>query len=623
MKSVLVLFMLFFHFCAVSKEASMDRKVIDIENAIFSGRLSLAFQLTKQLGRSKDDYYKQRESLFYAKIAYLKGDLKMMNSFLPRIKDDFPDILYYKNIIYGHYLIENNQTTLGYESINKAIDFSTDIDDQRIQIDNLFSKLYLLYYESNRENKQTKTIENEAAIILEKLKKLESKMKLFEKSQFYAQTVYFSSRKDTASIQRAYQKLISFGKTNDFPSSIIIGSQFLASIEADEQKKIVHLNSALEQTSESQILLLNVSVYTSFMDHYEQKGDLNSAIEWGEKSVIPGNVQHSLYIDTYARLAALYEKKGDLKSALEYKKKDDEKYRQISLRHASNIREYLVWGLEKSITEKNELLDRNRKLIIGISAFSAVLLLLLYYVLSLDRKLKKAMVKINQSNAQTEMFSRILSHDLKAPMYTISNLVGYVLQDEKDLDFKSKSYLMAAKDAVENSNVLINNIMTFIKYKDNPITFSEVSIDKIMDSVKQNLKEQIAINEATIEVNGFPESIQVNEILSVQLVQNLVQNAIKYKQLDVAPIIKIQYGQQENGFTITIRDNGKGIPEEKKSTLMNAFEQDVYSSLDNGIGLGLAICSEIVKLHNGAMELSNISPTGVAVTMSFKTEESD
>lgn len=617
-KHLSILFL--FIFCSLSTHGQCpngDCNYNEIENSIFAGHLNDAKKKTQKLPNQSSSYEKQRAYLNYAKIAYNFGDLKGMNSFLPRIKDEFPDVSYFKNVLYSQYLILNNQKALGYATLEKTIEKGRAIQNDRIEIDLLFQELQLIDYLSNGNKKDHANSHPTINGLLNKLKKLEPKMERFEKGQLYILESNFCSKQDTVQLLTLSNKILEFGKTHQFSSSIVLGNYLLANLQTQDSAKLNYLLTALAETKNSQNPLSNYQITKALMMFYKNQGDLNTAITWGKYSIFPEFMDLSIHIDPYNDLSELYEQQGNLDSALYYRKIGSANYQEVSQKHSNNIREYLIGGLEQTLDEKNKLLDRNMSLIIGISIFAGLLLVLLYYVLRLSKKLKTALEEVKQSNAEFEVFSRILSHDLKAPIFSISKLIGYVMEDEKNLDFQSESYLFAAKETCDNANLLINNIMTFVRFKDTKITFGETNFERVLKSVKSNLNDLLTNNEAKIETVDLPESLEVNEVLFSQLIQNLIQNSIKYRQIEEEPVIEISYKKRDKGFEIVLKDNGIGIPADKTETIIQAFEQDFFTSVDKGIGLGLAICSTVMKLHEGTMRIANNSDKGISVHLYF------
>jgi signal transduction histidine kinase len=610
--------LLFCHVNAFSQCQDIECQFLQIENSIFAGHLDEAKINTKKLPLRESSYTNQKAYLLYAKIAYNQGDLKGMNSYLPRITDEFPDISYYKNVLYSQYLILNNQKALGYDNLKKELENDHGIQNLRIAIDHIFNELQIIKYNSNNNSEEKgNPSSDEVLILIAQLKVLEPKMELYEKGKFYILDYNFCSKQDTARLISIGKKILAFGEKHQFSSSIMMGNQILANVQTNDTDRLNFLLQALAETKNSQNPLSNYQITNSLMDFYRNQGDLKKAITWGKASIFPQFMDLSIHIDPYNDLSDLYEETRNLDSAFYYQKIGAAKFREVSQKHSNNIREYLMGGLEKTLSEKNKLIERNETLIIGISIFSGILLLMLYFVLRLGRKLKVALKEVKQSNAEFEVFSRILSHDLKAPIFSISKLIGYVIEDEKELDFKSESYLFAAKDACENANLLINNIMTFVRFKDTKISFKDTSFDRVLKTVKSNLHELLSNNDVKIEEIDLPENVFVNEVLFAQLLQNLIQNSVKYRQIEEEPIIQISHKSVNEGFEIVLKDNGIGIPADKTETIIQAFEQDFFTSVDNGIGLGLAISATVMKLHEGTMRISNNPDHGIAVHLRF------
>lgn len=118
-----------------------------------------------------------------------------------------------------------------------------------------------------------------------------------------------------------------------------------------------------------------------------------------------------------------------------------------------------------------------------------------------------------------------------------------------------------------------------------------------MAFVTSNLQSTIRKNQATIIYNNLPTVIADSSQL-VQLFQNLIDNAIKYRR-EEAPKIEISVESRENEFLFAVKDNGIGIDPKSFERIFQIFQRLHTPQEYSGTGIGLAICQKIVELHGG------------------------
>jgi light-regulated signal transduction histidine kinase (bacteriophytochrome) len=129
-----------------------------------------------------------------------------------------------------------------------------------------------------------------------------------------------------------------------------------------------------------------------------------------------------------------------------------------------------------------------------------------------------------------------------------------------------------------------------------------------------NLTVTIKETNTAIIASNLP-TICASSTEMMQLFQNMIANAIKFRRADVAPEIMILHAENEKEHTITLKDNGIGIKEEYKEKVFNIFTKLHSTSQYEGSGIGLATCKKIVEEMGGRMWLT--STEGVGTTFYF------
>lgn len=222
--------------------------------------------------------------------------------------------------------------------------------------------------------------------------------------------------------------------------------------------------------------------------------------------------------------------------------------------------------------------------------------------------------KLEQQRQSLEVFSRAMAHDLKEPLRTIRSFGGVVRRSEtlSDQDGQMLDHVLRAADNMEELIAAITRY-TRVEAQGN-IRREPVSMAAIAEQVRANLMDQIGTSGATIEERDL-SVVDGDRTLLVQLLQNLVSNAIRYCG-DAPPTITLSMAQLPDAVEFRVADNGPGVPESYREEIFKPFRRLVGREVA-GSGLGLSICRRIAELH-GATIRCDVAPGGGALfVMSF------
>ncbi len=247
------------------------------------------------------------------------------------------------------------------------------------------------------------------------------------------------------------------------------------------------------------------------------------------------------------------------------------------IKHAQQVKEANQKQLEaeEKLKETNELLLEKTKL------------------LHLQTK------ALTEANQELQRFMDIVAHDLKEPLRNISNSMQFLKWDFPELITpKSSEYIDFAISGAIRLTHMIQGLTHYANIN-STLPFSKIRISQIITEVKANLKGQIEENNATIIENNLPDEIIAHKYQIMQLFQNLISNAIKFKKNNEPPIITINCTENPTYWEFSVNDNGIGFNKNYAERIFNIFHRLHTPQEYQGSGIGLSICQKIVQRHDG------------------------
>ncbi len=219
-------------------------------------------------------------------------------------------------------------------------------------------------------------------------------------------------------------------------------------------------------------------------------------------------------------------------------------------------------------------------------------------------QLKLANEALQRSNADLEQFAYAASHDLQEPLRMVS-IYSQLLQEEygETLDGQAASYIEFAVNGATRMSKLLRALLDYSRVANgSPQQPREADAGSAVSTALLNLSTVAEDAHAQIEVGKLP-SVKVAEIHLVQLFQNLIGNALKYRKEEYPPgqrpDIRITAERQPNGWWLfAVSDNGIGIEKEYLTQIFGIFKR-LHGQSFEGTGIGLALCQKIVERAGG------------------------
>ncbi|MCB0345680.1 MAG: PAS domain-containing protein [Bdellovibrionales bacterium] len=227
--------------------------------------------------------------------------------------------------------------------------------------------------------------------------------------------------------------------------------------------------------------------------------------------------------------------------------------------------------------------------------------------------------RIEEQNRDLNDFTYMVSHDLKAPIFTIKGMAALILEDfGAQLDAEGQESLNHIVSAADRLEKLIKSVIEYSQLSTKDIETKEIDLDIVIANVLADLKQQIKDSDAQITV---PEDLPVvigDELRLYQVFSNLLGNALKYRDRTRVPEISLAVRHQtEEELVVDVIDNGLGIPEEKIDDVFRPYHRAHGNEIE-GSGVGLACVKKILDRIGGAVVVDSTEGTGSVFTVKLR-----
>lgn len=219
---------------------------------------------------------------------------------------------------------------------------------------------------------------------------------------------------------------------------------------------------------------------------------------------------------------------------------------------------------------------------------------------------------------------RSISHDLRTPLTSISGNASNLLSNAEQFDEMTKKQLYS--DIYDDSMWLYNlveNLLSVTKIEEGrfQLHLSTELLDEVITESLQHINRKKVEHQIVFQPSDEFLLIKADARLIMQVIINLVDNAIKYTQKHSEILITTK--KEKNQAIVCIKDNGPGISDEMKPFVFDMFYSGAKSIADSrrSLGLGLALCKSIIQVHGGTLELTDNVPHGAVFSFSLPLEE--
>ena len=237
----------------------------------------------------------------------------------------------------------------------------------------------------------------------------------------------------------------------------------------------------------------------------------------------------------------------------------------------------------------------------------------------LFRELERKSAELQVASVHKSDFLASMSHELRTPLNAVIGFSEVLLERMfGDLNERQEEYLRDILSSGKHLLELLNEILDLSKVEAGRMEL-ELSVFPVKGVIEHTIalvRERAALHgiTLTLEIDPALDLIESDELRFKQVMLNLLSNAVKFTP--DGGHIEVKAGRTKRGMTVTVTDDGIGIPSEDRERIFDAFHQGRRGpSREEGTGLGLTLCRRIVALMGGVMTLK--TEVGVGSTFGF------
>jgi len=213
-------------------------------------------------------------------------------------------------------------------------------------------------------------------------------------------------------------------------------------------------------------------------------------------------------------------------------------------------------------------------------------------------ELKQIEQELQNKNAEMERFAYTVSHDLKSPLITIQSYAGMIL---KNLDSgkyeRTREDIKRIEGAADKMTSLLKDLLELSRAGKMMNEPSSVDMNRLVKDTLAQLAGSLTQNQVEVVVQPDLPAVLGDHKRIAEVVQNLIENAIKYRSDQSAPRIEIGVGNDGKERIFFVSDNGKGIDPRFHESIFGLFKK--LDANSQGTGVGLALVKRIIEVHGG------------------------
>ncbi len=242
---------------------------------------------------------------------------------------------------------------------------------------------------------------------------------------------------------------------------------------------------------------------------------------------------------------------------------------------------------------------------------------------NINRNMSRQYDELKRINEELDSFSYSVSHDLRAPLRSVSGFSQILLEDyESLLDDEGKAILRKISDSANKMGLLINDLLNLSRITRKQIDAEEINFSDMVLKIYDNLETEYKTDKTVFKVD---EGMTVKgdfHLLAIAL-ENLIFNSLKFSSKEENQIIKIGKTEKNGQRVFFIEDNGVGFDMNYSNSIFQPFQRLHSESEYPGTGIGLSIVSRVIEKHGGKIWAESFLNKGTTFFFTLWDGEND
>jgi len=227
------------------------------------------------------------------------------------------------------------------------------------------------------------------------------------------------------------------------------------------------------------------------------------------------------------------------------------------------------------------------------------------------RGVAESNTRLRRLNRDLDDFSYLVSHDLKEPLRGIEG-VSRLLDEEcgDRLDETGREYVRTLRASAAQMRRLVDDLLRLSRATRRKYPVEPVSLNELVEDVRRTLHFAIEQSHAILTVAPDLPVLRCDRVRMREVFLNLIANALHYAAPGRPPEIRLDAERVREGWLVSVRDNGLGVPPEEQETIFQLFHRGESGRRREGSGVGLAICKRVVENHGGRIWVKSVPGAG-------------
>jgi K+-sensing histidine kinase KdpD len=236
----------------------------------------------------------------------------------------------------------------------------------------------------------------------------------------------------------------------------------------------------------------------------------------------------------------------------------------------------------------------------------------------LERRIQERTERLAEANLELRAFAHTVAHDLRAPLRNVEGFTDALLEDETPrLSEQGRSFIDRIGDAARRMDRMITDLLAYSQLSRAELRLQTVDLERVLQLALADLESQIARSGARVDVARPLPAVFGNEAILVQVLDNLIGNALKFVAPGVTPAVGIHARREQEHVLIWVSDNGIGIPPAQRDRIFSVFERLHGEEAYPGTGIGLAIVKKGMERLGGSVRVEP-TPTPAPAGTTFR-----